>query len=45
MLSDPEMAGRIGGAARERVTAFRVEQQVRETEKLYLELARRKGLI
>ena len=44
ILSDPESAGAMRDRARARAACFSVEQQVRETEQLYLELARRKGL-
>ena len=45
VLEDPQQARAMGKAATERATRFSVEEQVRQTEELYLELAVKKGLI
>jgi len=45
VLEDPRLAQSMRHAARERVEMFGVERQVRLTEQLYLDVARRKGLI
>lgn len=45
ILEDGELAGRLRGTARQRVAdRFSVEQMVRRTERLYLELLGKKGL-
>jgi len=45
ILSDDRLADSMRQRARERAGHFSVERQVRETEQLYLGLARRKGLL
>ena len=45
ILSDPRLAGTMRDRARARAACFSVQQQVRETEELYLGLARSKGLL
>ena len=45
ILSDGQLAGSMRVRARERAARFSVERQVRETEQLYLRLARRKGIL
>jgi glycosyltransferase involved in cell wall biosynthesis len=45
VVDDPPTAQAMRTAAAERVKKFAVEEQVRRTESLYLELARRKGLL
>lgn len=45
VLERPELARSMSVAARKQVQRFSVEEQVAQTEQLYLGLARRKGLI
>jgi glycosyltransferase involved in cell wall biosynthesis len=45
VLEDPQLARSMGKAAAERAARFSVEEQVRRTEELYLDLAKKKGLI
>lgn len=45
LLGDPERRRAMADAARHRVEAFGVDAQLRQTEALYLELARAKGLV
>ena len=45
LLEDPGQARSMGKAAAERAARFSVAEQVRQTEELYLELAKKKGLI
>jgi glycosyltransferase involved in cell wall biosynthesis len=44
VLGDGALADSMRRAARDRVNAFSVNEQVRQTEALYMELARRKGI-
>ncbi len=45
VLDDPGRARAMGAAARRRVERFSIDEQVRRTERLYVELARDKGLL
>ena len=45
IVSDPDRAAAMSGAASRRAEDFSVREQVRRTEELYLELASRKGLL
>lgn len=45
VLDDPDLASALRDAAIRRVARFSIEEQVRRTQQLYLDLARRKGLV